>query len=555
MNFFGKVELSEHKNLFFIECEPHVTIRLKRVFGKLDTGSYGKHVLYASTENARDLSWFVDRYPLKMDRSVRAHLTELSDEHKATEKQIEKYFQGYKPKRNFELAVPAREYQKVAAEFLFTTNAYLLGDDAGLGKTASFITALTDARTRPALVVTLAHLPRQWEQEINKFAPQLTTHVAKKGTPYKFKMPDVLIMNYHKLAGWAEHLRGVIKSVCFDEPQELRHRGTNKYTAAEHIRAGASYCMGLSATPIYNYGGEAYNVINSIKPGALGTWAEFDREWCEFQYGKSVLRDPKAFGAYLRRSGLMLRRTRQEVGRELPQVSKFYQTVDTDAAALNAVSDSCAELARLILRGKHLERGQKMRAAEELSNTLRQATGIAKAPYVAAFVRILLEAGEKVVLYGWHRAVYQIWNDALREFNPVMYTGSESPKQKNQTKEAFINGDSPLMLISLRAGAGMDGLQNVCRTVVFGELDWSPGVIEQCLWRIDRDGQTDPVMAYFLLAESGADPVMVDVLGLKKKQVEGIRNPNAKLFEKLQTDPAHIMRLAEGYLAQRGESQ
>jgi hypothetical protein len=37
---------------------------------------------------------------------------------------------------------------------------------------------------------------------------------------------------------------------------------------------------------------------------------------------------------------------------------------------------------------------------------MRQATGIAKAPYVAEFVKLLLESEQKVVLFGWHRDVY-----------------------------------------------------------------------------------------------------------------------------------------------------
>lgn len=71
------------------------------------------------------------------------------------------------------------------------------------------------------------------------------------------------------------------------------------------------------------------------------------------------------------------------------------------------------------------------------------------------------------------------------------------------------------MIMSLRAGQGIDGLQKVCRTVVLGELDLSPAVHTQFCGRIFRDGQLDPVMAYFLLADYGADPVIADVLGIK----------------------------------------
>ncbi len=143
------------------------------------------------------------------------------------------------------------------------------------------------------------------------------------------------------------------------------------------------------------------------------------------------------------------------------------------------------------------KRGQKMQASEELSGLVRQATGIAKAPYVAAFVRMLVESGKKVVLWGWHRAVYDLWMDALKDLKPVLYTGSESSTQKEAARTAFVEGDARILVMSLRSGAGLDGLQGVCDTGVFGELDWSPGVHDQCGGRIHRDGQPNPVFLYF----------------------------------------------------------
>ena len=56
--------------------------------------------------------------------------------------------------------------------------------------------------------------------------------------------------------------------------------------------------------------------------------------------------------------------------------------------------------------------------------------GHRKAPYVADFVRLLVESGERVVLCGWHREVYAIWLAKLRDLDPVMYTGSETPAEK-----------------------------------------------------------------------------------------------------------------------------
>lgn len=561
---YGTIEYE--KGFWKIVCEPHVSIRLKRVFGKLSKGSTGKHLISDTPENARDITWFIARYPMHVKDEMRL-FTQARKQREALTLVDKILAGGYTPP-DFDLAIPARDYQKVAAAMLLARGGLLLADEVGIGKTAAGICTFMDPRTLPAVVVTLTHLPLQWKKEIARFAPKLTVHVLKSGRPYDIRMrestfggdlrfPDVVIMNYHKLAGWSETLitGGRIQSVIFDEGQELRKEDSQKYKAAEHLAHSAKFRLATTATPIYNYGSEWYSVLNILFPNELGTKSEFASEWCESYFGdKAKVKNPAAFGAYLRDSGMMLRRTRADVGRELPEAQSVVHYVESDPEALNNVSNACAELAKLILSGaKESERGEKMHASEELSNLLRQATGLAKAPYVAEFVRLLLESGEKVVLYGWHRAVYSVWLDKLAEFKPVLYTGSESIPQKEEAKRKFIDGETRLMIISLRSGAGLDGLQHSCRIVCFGELDWSPGCHEQCVGRVHRDGQKGSVLAYYLVSETGSDPTVSEVLGIKKQQIDPIRrNPGEEeLVSKLQTDGGHIKRLAEAWLKRR----
>jgi hypothetical protein len=149
-------------------------------------------------------------------------------------------------------------------------------------------------------------------------------------------------------------------------------------------------------------------------------------------------------------------------------------------AALDAVAGDVAAMAKLILN-QASDRRERFVASGDLDWRLRQATGIAKAPYVAEFVRLLLESTDKLVLWGWHRTVYDIWMERLAEFRPALYTGSESPRQKNDAEDAFKQGDSRVLVMSLRSGAGLDGLQEVCNVGVFGELDWSPEQHRQCI--------------------------------------------------------------------------
>jgi len=182
---------------------------------------------------------------------------------------------------------------------------------------------------------------------------------------------------------------------------------------------------------------------------------------------------------------------------------------------------------------------------------MREMTGIAKAHEAAAFTRMLVESGQPVVLFGWHREVYEIWNRELADLNPVMYTGSESAAQKERSKKAFINGESDVLIMSLRSGAGADGIQHRSSTAVFGELDFSPLVHKQCIGRLDRDGQLDPVYAYYVVTNYGSDPVLIDILGLKQSQSDGIHDPGVKVDAE-QGDPDRIKRMAKAYLTSRG---
>lgn len=563
MTTFGTLQLAKNGQEWILEAEPHVVMRAKRVFARLARSKTGDLILTNNDETARDLDWFTQRYPLDMSAAIREQLVTSARRYDEKFLRLAQLIDSNYQPPTFELAFPARDYQAREASILLTTGGYLNADVVGLGKTVMAVATFTDTRTLPAVVVTLPHLQRQWEREVKKFAPRLAVHRLRKGTPYELPKfmgtgPDVLILNYHKLAGWAEVLHEYCNSVVFDEVQELRHEGTQRYRAARLITKGCAFRLGLSATPIFNYGGEIYSVLDILQPGCLGSRSEFGTEWCaDGGYGeKASLKDPKAFGAWAKEQFLILRHTRKDVGRELPPVTRSTHVVDTDNS-MEGVKAAAAELARTILSGgPEAEKGERWRASEELSSLLRQATGVAKAPYVAQFVRMLVESGEQVVLFGWHRKVYDIWLKQLNlpGVNPILYTGTESPTQKEAAAQAFISGKSKVLIVSLRSGAGLNGLQDVCSVCVFGELDWSPGVIEQCIGRLDRDGQNTPVMAYFLVADDGADPPMAETLGLKREQVEGIRDPHSKDIEHL-TDVtgSNARRLAEAYLKQIGE--
>lgn len=574
-------ENDQHGCQLVIEAPPHVSIRLRRLFGGAQRYRAGVFTLAATPEHAYDLDWFRERHPMDVDAASEPRFRELVEEQRRKLAAIEAMDEESYIPREFELALPPREYQRADADLALRTGSLLIASDLGTGKTVSCICALTTPGALPAVVVTMTHLTRQWERELARFAPRLRVHRIRGTQPYAFKdirvevdpvtrrrrvvrydgVPDVLLLSYSKLNGWADTLARICRTLIADEAQEFRHDGTKRYEAGQALAKAVDLRIGASATPIHNLGYEMYNVMDVLAPGQLGTRKEFLDEWCNGTVdskGRAMVHDPAALGSYLREAGLMVRRTRKDVGREIPPLTVVRHEVECDQDPINRVADDVAELARRILDriGSPLDR---MQAARDIDYQMRQATGMGKAGAVSDFVRLLVESGEQVLLSGWHHSVYELWCSAFdrkgAEIRYALYTGKETEAQKDEARRRFIAREIDVLIISNRSGAGLDGLQQVCRTVVVGELDWSPPVIHQLVGRVHRDGQTEPVMAYVLVTDCGSDPVISDALGVKEAQSHYMLNPDAEgVPEFTGASEDHIRALAEDVLRRRGRA-
>lgn len=553
---YGRIELirdpggNGHVTWQITRIEPHVAIRLKQIFPRINKAAKPPFLLSGGPQLDADLKWFLERYPMLISDEDAARLAgrkTLFDLGQAELGSILSPAWVPPAVAGFRGNQRPYAYQVQASELARRTGRLLLMDEMGLGKTVSAIAAVVAPNYLPALVVPQTHLPAQWAEKIAEFT-DLRTHIVKKTKPYELPPVDIVICPYSKLSGWTDFAEtSGFRSVIFDEIQELRSGAmTAKGEAAKAFARQAQLVLGLSGTPIYNYGEEIWRICDFLEDGALGDWWDFVREWCKpGPGGKWLVKDPEALGTFLRESHLALRRTRTDVGHERKFPNTIIHTVPYDDKPLADEAAMMAQLARQVVSGSFVERGQ---AAREFDMRMRHATGLAKAKHVAAFVKILLAAGQPVLLCGWHRDVYDIWMRDLAAYNPVLYTGTESPRQKAKTVQAFTSGVSNLMIMSLRSGAGLDGLQQHCRTIVFGELDWSPKVHEQCTARLDRPGQEHQVDAIYLVADGGSDPAVMGVLGLKNSQSAGIVDPLSAPVDQ-NTDATRIRQLAELYLA------
>ena len=523
---YGTLSYNRRSRCWVVKGDPSVTEMCKRLFPGSAGSKRGEARFPAHRRTAGELCWLMMRFPLTVkmadlplwDKAVadaRAYAVRQEQAARLPSRMTP-------PEGSFTGELMA--FQQEGLAFLLQHDRCLLADEMGLGKTVQALSWLASTGLFPALVIPPAHLTRNWQEETARFlridgAPP-RVHVIRGLKPYDLPEADVYVMHYLLLRGWKETLPTLpFRAVIFDEIQELRHTGTEKYSAASLLSESCEHVIGLSGTPIYNKGGEIWNVINILDYHFLGDWESFSREWC-YGYGNAVVVKPDLLGAYLKREGLMLRRTKQEVLKELPPKRRLVQELDwNDKVYAQLMEPILPQLLRWKNDGT-LTASARAMLEEQISQRARQATGVAKAPYVCQFVRALLEGGEKVLLFAHHHEVMDIYKKELHAFAPGFITGRETSAMKDRAVERFMTGKTDLVCISLRAASGLNLQRATC--VVFGELDWSPAVHSQAEDRAHRIGQEDSLLCYYLVSPQGSDAAMQEALGLKVSQFVGL---------------------------------
>lgn len=518
---YGELSYNRRSKSWVIKGEPTVCQMAKRLFPGCDGKGRGTARFTANRRNTGDLNWLMLRYPLTIRPSDRERWEQALEEARqyAVAKEQARYAPQAidPPKARFKGEL--MPFQREGTAYLVHTPRALLADEMGLGKTVQALAAVAELQCYPLLLVVPPHLMTNWQREIRSFltnedGSEPTVHVIRGLKPYDLPPAQIYIVHYLLLRGWKTVLpKYEFACVIFDEIQELRHSGTEKYSAASLLAEKSSRVFGLSGTPIYNRGGEIWNVINILDFHALGDWESFTREWC-YGYGNNIVAKPDVLGETLREEGYLLRRTKDQVLDQLPPKRRLVQEIDADDDVYQNLMEPVREA---IYRLRHAATGfDRTRIEDEICQRMRQATGVAKAPYVAAFVRALLEGGEKVLLFAHHHQVMDAYKAALKSAHPVFITGRETMPMKDKAVDAFMTGKTDLCCISMRAAAGLNLQRATC--VVFGELDWSPAVHTQAEDRAHRMGQKDSVLCYYLVSPAGSDAQMQEALGLKVSQ-------------------------------------
>jgi len=419
-----------------------------------------------------------------------------------------------------------RGYQQRGLDFLAYLSEFgfggILADEMGLGKTLQVLTYLLRRKNlegpSPALVIAPTSVTHTWENEIARFAPELTTLRLHSGSERAARYDDVpnadVVITSYALARLdaAQLAQFKFRTLILDEAQNAKNPSSQIARVVRSLHA--EHRLALTGTPVENSLRDLWAIFAFVEPGLLGSEGSFRRRF-EIPISEN---DPKAIAMLRSRlEPFLLRRTKEDVAPELPDRTEV--SLDCDLSPLQRrLYRGVAEAARRDVFAMVDERGMEHATVHVLAalTRLRQICAhpgllfeeYREDPEASAKFEAFLETVDEILSGGHRLLVFSAFASMLRimrtELNKreIAYgylDGSTKDKDRQTEVARFMQPDGPpLFLCSLKAG-GVGLTLTAADYVILYDPWWNPAVERQAIDRTHRIGQHRAVTAYRLV--------------------------------------------------------
>jgi len=447
-----------------------------------------------------------------------------------------------------------RDFQNVGIDFMAARKTALLADDMGLGKTIQVAGLIDRKRPKRVLVLTLSSLKINWFRELSEWV--------KKDYKYQilFKVKDILesdaeiiIVNYDLLI-YPEIFKQLMSLqydyLILDEAHNLSNmdaKRTKKVLSNDGLIRNAKHTYALTGTPVRNRPKDFYVMLKVMAPQVIEPYTSYEAyaiRYCgAFMNSYGVLEDKGSSNIEElneKLSDFMLRRTKEEVLTELPPLIEKTVLLETT----DEIADVLAEEERLHEEANDFNPDSEL----GIQATIRRQLGEAKLNQVYEYIENLLQTEQKIVIFAYHRTVINAIRKRFAGHTVRCVLGGITAKMKQFEVDLFVKDYNSRLFVGqiTAAGFGVDGLQKVCNHVVFAEIDWVPGNLEQARDRVRRMGQTKPVMAHYLVVPDTLEDNMLKSVISKSKVITRLlsNTQNKRKGENIMTIESSLDRIA-----------
>lgn len=425
----------------------------------------------------------------------------------------------------------------------------IIADDMGLGKTIQVISLLLKMKEekalnkkQKALVVAPTGLLTNWQSEINKFAPDLTSHIfhgaARSLTLFN---ADIMLTSYGVLRSDVDLMKKQKwQIVVIDEAQNIKNHDTAQAKAIKAIPASVRIAM--SGTPVENRLSEFWSIMDFVNKGYLGNNKLFKANYgdpIQVYNDESVVTKFKKITA-----PFMMRRmkTDKSIISDLPdkveqnqyalltkqQAALYEKTMHVAMEEIEGISASDHEslfkrqglVLQMILALKQICN----HPTNFLKNGNFDPTLSGKMELLFELLSSIREAGEKVLIFTQFKEMgdllYRFIKENMEE-EPMFYHGGCNIKKRENMVQRFQNNRADnIFILSLKAaGTGLN--LTAANHVIHYDLWWNPAVENQATDRAFRIGQKKNVMVHRFITKDTFEE-KIDAMIQKKKRLADI---------------------------------
>ncbi|GBF82327.1 DEAD/DEAH box helicase [Aphanothece sacrum] len=470
-----------------------------------------------------------------------------------------------------------RPYQQRGVGWLAFLEKWGLGaclaDDMGLGKTPQMIGFLLTLKeeemlTKPTLIICPTSVLNNWEREVKKFAPSLSTFIhhgekRAKGKAFikEINKKDLVITSYSLVYRDLKTLQEIQwQGIVLDEAQNIKNSQAKQSQAVRQLNTG--FRVALTGTPVENRLSELWSILDFLNPEFLGTKQFFQRRFATpiEKYGD---RDSLQILRSLVRPFILRRlKTDKDIIQDLPEKQemnvfcglsaeqgKLYQELVDHSLQQIEESEGIQRrglILTLLLKLKQLCNHPSQFLKEK---TLNSAQRSGKFLRLEEMLEEVLEEGDHALIFTqfseWGKLMQPYLQKKFAQDVLFLYGGTRR-EQRQEMIDRFQNDPNGPRIFILSLKAGGTGL-NLTRANHVFHIDrwWNPAVENQATDRAFRLGQTRNVQVHKFVCTGTLEERIHDMLESKKQLAEQTVDSGEQWLTELDTDQLRTLLLLD----------
>jgi len=434
--------------------------------------------------------------------------------------------------------MPTQCIKVAAQDHLYLTDSFIVTHNTGQA-----IATAEGAKCKCVLIICPATIRENWKREIedkwtSRKALILSDRVLKTWhTFYKVGMIKYFIVNYESLKKYfvesiekpmgkdgkpvplrLNHIKfretiDLFDCIIIDEVHRTKDGKTMQSKLCMGIAKGKEYVLALTGTPVVNKPVDLIPQLHIIQQlDKFGNYKGFIDRYCQGYNQASNLKELN----YLLHQNCFYRREKTEVLKDLPD--KMREILSCDITTRTEYNKAENDL-------KNFLKENLLKSDEEITKSLRGEVMVkigilkkiaarGKVEEVIAHIQEVVESGEKIVVFAWHKEIVFDLKKAIP--GSVTIVGDDSMDNRQRAVDSFQNDPKVQVILCNIKSGGVGITLTASSRVAFIELPWHPADAEQCEDRCHRIGQKDSVQCSYFLGLNTIDEYIYDIIEKKR---------------------------------------